>query len=197
MSKWKPRWAARIAKIEKFVDQIWYLPLLGGLAAADLFLIFIPTDGFLVTTAMLRPRKWVFASLWAALGSAAGSAAFAWVFATIGHGAFSDNGWVRSTAFVEEHGAWALALVTLGPIPINVGVLAAAILDMPPAVVFASVFCGRLGRYLFLAWAATHAPRLLTRLTGVRSEVSGILEAEEKPGVAGVAGDASSPAGHR
>ncbi|MCM2324765.1 MAG: hypothetical protein NDJ90_16015 [Oligoflexia bacterium] len=182
MSKRLLRWAARV---ESFVDQVWYLPLLAVVAAADLFLVVIPTDGFLVTTTMLRPKKWISAALWLSLGSATGSMAFAALFQALGHEVFgdwvanaaTDGGWTRSTRFVTDYGAVALGLVALGPIPINVGVFAASVLEMKPAAVFAAVLSGRIFRNLFLAWAATHAPRYLRGARGVKAEVKAIQEA--------------------
>ena len=59
------------------MDRPWYVALVGGLAALDLFIMIIPTDGLLVTSVLVRPKRWVSWFLWVSIGSAVGAAALA------------------------------------------------------------------------------------------------------------------------
>src|SRR4051812_40346336 len=67
--------AELLRRMERFTDRSWYPALVAALAALDLFVLVIPTDGLLIS-AVLSPKrraKWVSAAIWVSLGSTVGA----------------------------------------------------------------------------------------------------------------------------
>jgi membrane protein YqaA with SNARE-associated domain len=167
----------------------WYVPAISLLAFADLFLVVIPTDGLLISSAMLTPRRWVYTATAVALGSSLGALALAHVLHThglslllqISPGIDQSQTWAWTTQQMGQWGGWALFGIALSPILQHPAVAIAAFAGMPESRIFALVFAGRLLKYLFLAWLATHAPKLLTRLWGLKHELDGVGVKPEKP----------------
>jgi membrane protein YqaA with SNARE-associated domain len=152
-------------KLQHFVDRCWYLPVLGLLAGLDLFVLVVPTDALLVSTVIVRPRRWPLVSLVLALGSAIG----AWLMARFFSGGAVPSRWI------DVYGPWAIGLNALGPLPQQPLVAAAALAGISGAAIFISTFFGRLLKYLILGYLASHAPRLLSRIPGLRFEMEQML----------------------
>jgi membrane protein YqaA with SNARE-associated domain len=185
MAKRVTRW---IVYLERFTDRVWYRPVMALLAGLDMVIIVVPVDGILVTTCMLQPKKWVRTFLWFAAGSALGAVFAAELIHYFGDAAIEriagDNigseTWRKLTVFIENHGPWALALVAVGPIPLQIGVVIAAAAKMPMMPYFAAILIGRLIKYGFLSWVATHAPGFLGKLWGIKGELKDIAAAEKE-----------------
>lgn len=173
----------RLSHLEKYADRLWFFPLIALLAGLDFFILIIPTDGILVSATLMKPKKWITIGLTVALGSAMGAAAVAWLtqwhgewmLAHIFQSAMHSSSWERTQSFLEDHGIFTLSLIALSPFPLQPAAIIAALMKMSIFFIFASSLIGRTIKYLFFAWAASHAPRLLARFTGVRKEL-GYLE---------------------
>lgn len=160
-------------------DRWWIPPLIAASAFADLFVLVIPTDGLLVSYVILAPRRWIYAGLWVALGSALGALAFAAVMHHHGlpfllqilPGIESTKTWVWTVGLMSRWGAWAVFLISLSPILQHPAVAMAAIAGRPLLEIFALVLVARAIKYLFIAWVATHAPKLLRKLWGIQYEL--------------------------
>ncbi|MBY0371163.1 hypothetical protein K2X33_10785 [bacterium] len=169
-----------VKHLQAFVDRAWYFPTLGLLAAIDLFILIIPTDALLVSSVMLRQRKWVSAALWVALGSSLGSAILAGLIQWDTHlvmdvwfpGAFGSEIWRAMDAFFDKHGALALALIAFSPLVQFPAVAIAALSGMPPAEVFFFCLLGRTSKAMIFSWVASFAPRLLLKVPGMRQELA-------------------------
>jgi membrane protein YqaA with SNARE-associated domain len=175
------RW---IGKLERFVDRWWYAPLMAALVAADLFVAVIPSDALVISSVMLRPKRWVRFFVSAGTGSAIGAAMLAllvkthgsWMIAHLFPHALESPSWVSMDRFLVSYGPYAIFLVAVGPLPQQPAVVLAALAHMNVAEIAGSVLVGRLVKYGFFAWSATHAPRLMARLTGVRRESEALTE---------------------
>ena len=153
----------------KYLDRPWYIIFVMAMAAADLFVAFIPTELLLVMAVLARPARWVSAALLVTLGSAIGAYALGWLVDRGGApvvewfipNAFQTEIWRKAATFLEDYGASSIGLVALSPIPQQPVVLMGALTQMPLWKIFLGVFVGRGVKYLFFAWAATHAPKLM------------------------------------
>jgi membrane protein YqaA with SNARE-associated domain len=157
----------------------WYTPLIALLAAADAFVVVIPTDGLLVSACMLNPRRWIYTVLLVTLGSTMG----AWLLAAIleNHGLpfllqivpgiEQSRAWIWSDQMMDQWGSLALFLVALSPLAQHPAVALAALAGMPLWDIFLLVFAGRLIKYGLWGWIATHTPKLLKRVWGLQGDL--------------------------
>jgi len=170
---------SRIRSLQKYIDRPWYPYLVALLAAVDMFVLVIPTDGLLVSAVLLRPKRWARTFLIVTTGSALGALLLAWLFQH-GVSAVTDKlvplifgaAWNDTEAFAQSHGALALALVAASPFPQAPAVVLAALADMPLSAIFLACWLGRGAKYALFAWSASHAPKLVLRLWGVRREIN-------------------------
>jgi|GEM_PF-996362 len=172
-----------LGHLETYADRAWYLPLTAFLAGIDLFIVIVPTEAILVSTVLLRPRRWWVPVLWMSIGSAIGAAALGLVVQGYGEpfiqyffaDALQSEGWQTTAAFLSRYGDWALTLMSAGPLPQQPAVVLCALANMTWGWIFTTVLVGRLAKYILFGWAATHAPRLFTTLLKSR-EAQAALE---------------------
>lgn len=176
MSKTLKRW---FTVLQRYSNRWWYAPAIGLLAFADLFLIVIPTDGLLVSAVMLSPRRWIYAAVVVSIGSSLGAYALAYVIHLHGlpfllhlsPGIDQSSAWTWTSQLMSEWGTWGVFLIALSPLMQHPAIALAALAGMPESKIFAVVFAGRILKYLFLSWLATHAPGMLNRLWGLQYEL--------------------------
>lgn len=173
------RTARWIKKLQKYSDRAWYLPLLSIIIGLDLFVLIIPSDAMMISSVLLRPKRWGRICLWVSAGSAFGALALAallqWDSAWLMHflpDIFQSSGWEQTDAFLDTHGGWALAVFSFSLLPQQPAVALAALAGMPLSLIFISVFAGRLVKYGLLAYFASHAPRLLGKVWFIRKELA-------------------------
>jgi membrane protein YqaA with SNARE-associated domain len=168
-----------IATVQSHASSWWYTPALALLAAADAFVIIIPTDGLLVGASMAKPKRWAYAAVVVTLGSTIGALVLAAVLQRHGlpvlqylnPGIEQTEAWAWSVKMMADWGRWALFFVAVSPIMQQPAVALAALAGMPLLEVFYLVFSGRLLKYGFLSWLATHAPGMLSKLWGIQNEL--------------------------
>lgn len=161
-----------IRKLEKFVDRWWYTPLIALLAAADIFILVVPTDALLISAVMMRPKKWISRFIWVSFGSALGAWAMGLAIDALGTeplhrfigGAIGSDSWKNTAQYVHDHGALSVAFFSAGPFPLQPGVVLAALAGIPPLDLFLWAWVGRALKYGVFAWIASHAPKLLKKL---------------------------------
>lgn len=176
-----------VRRLQKYTFHPLYLPMLSFLIAADLFLLVVPSDGLVVVSTLARPKRWLRIALWVTTGSAFGAILLAFLVQTGAGGwvqglvdrTISAGAWEKSTAFLQTHGLWALALIALSPLPQQPSVVIAGLGQMPLLEIFAAVWLGRGVKYGFYCWAASHAPKLLMRVSVLRHEIQKIQGLEE------------------
>jgi membrane protein YqaA with SNARE-associated domain len=165
-------------KLGQYSDRAWYLPFNGFLAGVDLFIGVVPVDALVVSAVLLRPKRWISPALWVALGSAAGTAAMAALATHYGPpfveglagGFMQSTTWREVDQAIDKHGAWALVIGSLSPIPIASFALIGGLANQPWQEVFGAALGGRTIRYLAIALATQHAPALIKRFAGPRKK---------------------------
>ena len=179
-----------IRKLERWIDKPWVLPALGFFAFIDLFIMIIPTEGILITTTMLRPKRWWAIALWLCTSSALGALCLAvvssWFGPPIVQYLFGDislnQGWLQAEQTIRSYGPWALIAIVISPLPQHPAIVISALAKMPLPLLFAMVWLGRALKYGVFGWMASHAPRMLMKIPGIRHEVERIRPELAHPG---------------
>jgi membrane protein YqaA with SNARE-associated domain len=163
---------AWLERLKKFADRGWYAPIVGLLAGADQFIVLVPIEMLMIPSVLLNPRRWLRIALWIALGCTLGALALAAVsdlygMTLIEHWApnvVHSKNWVRSVGYINNNGAWALFLISLGPFPQQPAVALAGLAHMPLLKVGLAVGLGRSIKYGVVAYLASHAPTVLAKV---------------------------------
>jgi membrane protein YqaA with SNARE-associated domain len=181
-------------RLGKHADQWWYAPVIGLLAFADLFILIIPTDAILISAVLIAPKRWLLIGTMVAAGSALGAVALTLLLRVEGlpwllhfyPGIDHTKAWATATRLVDSWGGWGLFTVALSPIPQHAAIAVAAITGLGLPTIFVTVFAGRTIKYVAFSWIASHAPKLLGRIFGVKfvkdlsqHEVAGDLKVED------------------
>jgi len=171
-----------IQKLQQFSDRLWFPPLVAALAALDNLIMIIPTDGILISSTMLRPRRWFTFALTISLGSTLGALALAALVELHGLPMIlhyyptldQTLTWQWTERFWESTGLAIVFLVALTPLPQQPTVILASLAYTPLWNLSLAVFAGRFLKYLLMAYLASHAPGVLKRLWGVRGEMEDV-----------------------
>lgn len=175
--------------VRQFFERPWYLYLCALLAALDIFVLFIPTDGLLITYVWAKPKHWIRSAVIISIGSAVGALILAAAIRYWGEGPvdqwisdqISLDSWHNMTKWIETHGVWALALISGGPFPLQPGAALAALGHMPLSELFLSALFGRLVKYILFAYLSVRMPHLLRRSKIIRHEIEEVQgESSEK-----------------
>jgi len=170
---------ALVRRLQKFARRIWYPPLLGLLAAADNFIVVVPTDGILISSCMLTPKRWVALALCVAVGSSAGALLLAalvelhglpWIL-NLYPGLAETTAWSWTNRFFDQYGLIVVFVVAASPLLQQPSVILAGLAGTPLVEIVSVVFAGRVLKFLIMAYAGAKAPRLLNRMWGVRGEL--------------------------
>ncbi len=171
-----------IVRLEKFSDRAWYNPLIGVLAGLDHFIIVVPTDGLIVSSALLQPKRWLSLTLFASAGSTLGAFAMAalvraqgepfvrWI---VGDPARSP-GWQQAAHWLQFYGSPALIAMAMLPLPLQPAIAVCALAGLPLETIALWVFIGRLGKYGLYAWGATRGAKWIRKWKKARSESDAI-----------------------
>ena len=176
---WNEKVRASVRWLQRFVNRVWYPPLVGLLAAADNFVVVVPTDGILVSSTMLKPKRWIGFASSVAIGSTVGAillAAFVeshglpWILDQY-PGLSETRTWVWSAEFFERYGLLLVFGVAATPLMQQPAVILASLANTPLMKLAAVIFLGRFLKYLIMAYVASHAPNLLRKMWGVKGEM--------------------------
>lgn len=164
---------------QKFTNKSWYPLLLGFFAFIDNLIIIVPTDGLLVSSILLRARRWLWFSLTVTLGSSLGALLLAYLIEI--HGMpwilnyFPDinTGWAWMTTekFFLEYGLIVVFAVAAAPVFQHPAIVLAALSNIGLVHIFLAVFTGRLIKYLIMGYVSSHAPKMLGKLWGLGEEL--------------------------
>lgn len=165
-----------ILRLETWIDHPFGLPILAFLAAIDLFVMVIPTEGVLISSVLLRPKRWLAIVFWISTGSAAGALFLGLVIHHFGpaavefffKGALHSSSWSRVENWVGRYGAPALAAIAASPLPQQPAVVITALGKLPIVMIFGMVWLGRAPKYFLFGWLASHMPGVLLRRYGNR-----------------------------
>jgi len=168
-----------VLSLQQFVGRSWYSPLIAFLAAIDSFIIIVPTDGILISSAMLKPKRWFSLAAWLTIGSTAGSLALASFVEVYGidfivqafPGIETGRLWLWSLKFFESYGLLLVFMVAVTPLSQQPTVIFAALADTPLSKLAVAVFSGRFIKYLLMSYLGSHAPSVLGKFWGIKNEL--------------------------
>lgn len=168
-----------VKRLQSYTDRIWYGPFVGFLAAMDNIVLVIPNDGILVSSAMLKPKKWFWFALCITIGSTFGGLVLATIVELKGMewvsfhypGLQDSSSWQWIQALFDKYGLFIVFLVAVSPLMQLPAVVLAGLAQTPLFELGLVIFFGRLIKFIFLAWVASHAPQLLSRLWGMKAEL--------------------------
>lgn len=166
--------------LQKYADRIWYPPLIGMLAALDNIVIIIPNDGILISSSMLTPRRWFTLALSVAIGSTFGAIILAVFVETQGFEWILEmyprinetKSWIWTEDFFERYGMLLVFIIAITPLMQQPVIIVASLAKTPLFLLAAIVFSGRFIKYLLMAYIASHAPRFLNKLWGLKGELN-------------------------
>lgn len=177
-----------ISRAIEAVDRPWALPVFAALMALDAFVVFVPTDGIALLVPLLRPKKWVRIFVSLAFGVALGvlvlaatvkfcypymvHSLFPEAMHSSAHSSVHSSVFVKSEYLVHSYGIFGLFFLSLSPIPQQLGVAVAVVLNVPIPVIFFTVFAARLLKYGFYAYLAVKIPERLMTSVWVKRQLS-------------------------
>ncbi|MEQ1879271.1 MAG: VTT domain-containing protein [Bdellovibrionia bacterium] len=168
-----------VSWLQRYTDRVWYPPLVGVLAALDNLVVIIPNDGILISSSMLTPRRWFLFALCVSIGSTVGALALAWLVEFQGlpwileiyPGLDESKSWAWAAKFFDRYGLYLVFGVAVTPLMQHPAIILASLASTPLFDLAAVVFVGRFLKFLVMAYVGSHAPRLLTKMWGIRGEL--------------------------
>lgn len=179
VEKFKRKIQRSIQVLQKFADRIWYPPFIGFLALLDNFVMIIPNDGILISSSMLKPRRWFLVALSVAIGSTVGSVILAAFVETRGMdwileiypGLNETTSWMWTKNFFDQYGMFLVFAVAITPFMQQPVIIMASLAQSSLILLAAIVFSGRFIKFLIMAYLGSHAPRYLNKLWGIKGEL--------------------------
>ncbi len=167
MSTFIGRWVDRL---RPHAARPWFPPAMSVSAAIDYVFFAASPQLVLISTVLLRGKRWRIVPWCFAVASAAGAVAVALSIGVIGE-AFMAL-WGDSVAalpaslaaFIQEWGLLALFLLCALPLSMHSPVFLVALAGLPALQIGLAVFAGRLVAYHLVAVAAALAPARLARI---------------------------------
>lgn len=165
--------------VQHYAYRLWYPPFIGLLALLDNIVIVIPNDGILISSSMLVPKRWWYLALMVAIGSTLGALLLAgivewkglpWIL-EIFPSLNQSKSWAWSIDFFGNYGLFLVFIVALTPLAQQPAVILASLANTPLWKLAAVVFAGRAIKYFVMAYIASHTPRLIKKIWGVRGEL--------------------------
>lgn len=149
------------------------------LAGLDNFVIIVPTDGILVSSSMLQPKRWFLFGLATSIGSSLGALILAYFVEIHGlpwilqmyPGLDSTQAWILTDQFFTRYGLLLVFAVAASPLMQQPTVILASLAGTSLLELGLVVFIGRTLKFLLIAYLGSHAPRLLSRLWGMKGEL--------------------------
>ena len=181
-AKLRKRIETSVQFLQIYTDRIWYPPLIGFLALIDSFIVIIPTDGLLISSAMLKPKKWVYLSFSISIGSTIGAMLFFHLIQTHGlpwileiyPGVNQGSFWLWSETFFLKYGLLLVFVVAATPVMQQPAIILASVAQTPFFPMMLAIFAGRLLKNLIMSYISSHSPRLISKMWGVQDELDEI-----------------------
>jgi membrane protein YqaA with SNARE-associated domain len=168
-----------VQALQRYVDRVWYPPLVGLLAALDNLVVVIPNDGILISSSMLIPKRWFVLALSITIGSTVGAVALAalvelhglpWILEMY-PGINETKMWILSENFFDQYGLLVVFAVAATPLMQQPAVILASLANVPLIELAVVIFVGRFLKFLLMAYLGSHAPRVLGKLWGLKGDL--------------------------
>lgn len=162
--------------IQHYSDRSFYPELVGSLAAIDYWVLFIPTDPLVISGVMFSPKRWLRYALIIPVFSTIGAMTFTMFVGEQGlpylqshwPGIDQTSYWLWIDSFFANYGLLVVFLVAATPMSQHPPLMVAALAQTPYMHIALACFAGRLLKYIFLCWIASHAPGVISRLWGFK-----------------------------
>lgn len=166
-------------KTRELVDRKWYPLLIGFLTFLDVFTIVVPSDGILVSSVLLRPKRWARTAFAMTIGSFLGGALFGTLVYYYGEGfilalmpAITETvAWAWTQEFFLKYGLVVVFLAAASPVSFQPAIFFAVIAHAPFPLILAMLLAGRSLKNFVIAWVSYRTPRALGKLWGIRSDL--------------------------
>lgn len=128
---------------------------------------------------MLLPKRWFILALCVAVGSTLGALALAtlvefqglpWIL-DMYPGVIETKTWTLSMEFFERYGLFLVFAVAITPFMQQPAVILASLANTPLIKLAAVIFIGRFIKFLIMSYLGSHAPRLLSKMWGLKGEL--------------------------
>ena len=166
-------------KCYRYTNKIWYGPMLALLAILDSLILVIPTDGILISSAMLARKRWLYFGLSVAIGSTIGGLMIVYGIEHFGielvhkyyPNLFETTMWIKTEEFFKLYGLVVLFIVGIAPITQQPALILAGLSKGALLPIFLVLILSRLLKFLIVAYIASHTPKLISKLWGFSSEI--------------------------
>lgn len=167
---------------QHYANKRWYSFLMGFLAFVDYFVLIIPTDGLIISSSMLQPKKWFRFAIGFTIGSTLGAVVLFYLVREFGLNLILDiypgidKGlmWSWTTQFFDRYGLLIVFLIAASPIVQQPSAILAALSHVDFAQTALVIFLGRLLKFLILSYLSSHSPKYLSKLWGIQSEMEDV-----------------------
>ncbi|MCK6598920.1 MAG: hypothetical protein L6Q37_11190 [Bdellovibrionaceae bacterium] len=168
-----------VKHLQEYANKWWYSPLIALLAAADNLVVIVPTDGILISSTMMHPKKWIQNAFAISIGSSIGAMILAAIVEIHGlpwilefYPQINQNStWTTTEVFFNQYGLLLVFAIAITPLMQQPTIILAALANTSLWKLALVVFTGRFLKYLIMSYIASHAPKLLTKLWGVQEEL--------------------------
>ena len=168
-----------VKKLQRKANRFWFPPLLILLALLDALIIIIPTDGILISSSMLIKKRWFRFGLSVAVGSAIGSLILVYAADHYGlqkilefyPGVDQSQVWKWTLSFFNSYGLVVVFLVGVTPFTQQPALIMAALSGISFFPLALAILISRIIKFCIMAYIASHTPRLLKKLWGIKDEM--------------------------
>ncbi len=173
------RISAATQYLQQYVNRWWYPPIISVLAALDNVIVVVPTDGILISSSMINPRRWHIFALAISIGSTAGAMFLSYLVEIHGlpwilqmyPGLDQTQTWIWTDQFFSQYGMYLVFAVAITPLIQQPTVILASLAGESILQIGIVVLAGRTIKFLLIAYLGSHAPKVLGRLWGIRGEL--------------------------
>lgn len=171
-----------VKKLQRFVSRIWFPPLLMILSMLDVLLIIIPADGILISSSILKKRRWPFFALSVAIGSTLGALLLYFLVDHYGlqkilefyPGIDQTNSWTWTSNFFNQYGLLVVFLVGITPFSQQPVLIMATLSQLSFLPLVSVILISRIIKFCIMAYIASHTPHLLKKFWGVKNEMKDV-----------------------
>lgn len=177
--KLKLKIKSSVKQLQQFANRWWYSPLIALLAALDNLVVVIPTDGILISSAMLQNKKWFSFAFFISFGSTLGATLLAalveihglpWILEYY-PGINATTTWTMTEGFFARYGLLLVFIVAATPLMQHPTVILAGLANTPLEKLAITIFAGRFLKYIVMSYIGSHTPKLLSKMWGVQEEL--------------------------
>ena len=151
-----------VARLEQFADRAWYPPLIGLLAALDSIVMIVPTDGILIASTMIIPRRWLINAACVTIGSTIGALILSSIVEYQGlpfilkyYPSINESAtWAWTERIFEQYGLLLVFAIGASPLMQHPVVILAGLADTPLFPLAVAIFLGRALKYAVMAYLA-------------------------------------------